>query len=110
MSTNFKEWAAKIGERVISEAEYREASAARREALAERIRTCGLSLNHIAKGTRLSRRTVSRAAQAEEIRQEGYDRIAHYIRVIAPVKDAPGGEILPAPDGVTMRAQTYETK
>ena len=104
---DFRAWAERHGERLIPEAEFRAATEARRQALAAEIRNCGLSYNHIGNGTRLGRKTISRAAKGVEIRQEAFDRIQYYIGLISPRKAVQTGEILP--DG-SARLQTIETK
>ena len=105
--TDYRTWAERHGERFIPEREFRAASEARRQQLAEAIRTSGLSITHIANGTRVGRMSVSRAAKGIEIRQEAYDRISHYIGLVSPRKGVQTGEILP--DG-SARLQTIEMK
>ena len=105
--TDYRAWAERHGERFIPEREFRAASEARRQQLAEAIRTSGLSITHIANGTRVGRMSVSRAAKGIEIRQEAYDRIAHYIGLVSPRKVVlTGGEITAG----MMRTQVMETK
>ena len=105
--TDYRAWAERHGERFIPEREFRAASEARRQQLAEAIRTSGLSITHIANGTRVGRMSVSRAAKGIEIRQEAYDRIAHYIGLVSPRKWVQTGEVTPTGEA---RVKTYETK
>lgn len=77
---SYKEWAERNGERIISEREFRAAAEERRRDLAASIAASGLSYTHIANGTRVGRKAVSRAARCVEIRSEAADRIRYYLR------------------------------
>ena len=79
----YRKWAERIGERFIPEAEFADATAARRDALAAEIAGSGLSYNHIGKGTRLGRKTIARAANGMEVRQDAHDRIHYYLQAVA---------------------------
>ena len=76
----YREWARSVGEEVIPEREFLEATEERRKKLAKAIRDSGLSYNHIANGTRLGRKAVARAARGMDIRMEAIDRIEYYLR------------------------------
>lgn len=76
----YREWAERVGEDFIPEREFLAASEERRQKLASAIRESGLSYRHIAKGTRLCHKVVSRAARGIDIRMEAIDRIEYYLR------------------------------
>lgn len=82
-NNTYRQWAERIGERFITEREYRAATDTRRAALAAEIRASGLSFNHIGKGTRLGRKTIARAAAELDVRQEACDRIHYYLQQVA---------------------------
>lgn len=69
------------GEKYISEREFREAERASRDKLAAAIQQSGLSCNHIARGSRVERRTVSRAAKGlGGVRADSAARIEYYLQ------------------------------
>ena len=76
----YREWARSVGEEVIPEREFLAATEERRQKLARAIRESGLSYNHIARGTRLGKKAVARAARGIDIRMESIDRIEYYLR------------------------------
>lgn len=108
--TNYREWAERNNERVIPEREFRAATDARRQRLADAITASGLSYSHIANATRVGRMSVSRAAKGIEIRQEAFDRIEYYIGLISPARRVSTGELAPTDSGLAIKRITYETK
>ena len=97
--TDFHSWAERIGEHYIPEREFVAATEARRAALAEEIKASGLSFNHIGKGTRLGRKTVARAANGLEVRQEADDRIRYYLEKVARPEHTIGFDTTKSYDG-----------
>jgi len=110
MTTDYRAWAERHGERFIPEREFRAATENRRQQLAADIKASGLSYSHIAKATRVGRMSVSRAANGIEIRQEVFDRIQYYVSIISPRKAVQTGELLPGSGGVAARQADIEIK
>ena len=102
---DFRNWAERIGEHYITEREFISITEARRAQLAEDIKASGLSFNHIGKGTRLGRKTIARAANGLEVRQEADDRIRYYLEKVARPEHTIGFSPTKSYDG-----QTIETK
>lgn len=102
---DFRNWAERIGEHYITEREFISITEARRAQLAEDIKASGLSFNHIGKGTRLGRKTIARAANGLEVRQEADDRIRYYLEKVARPEHTVNFSPTKSYDG-----QTIETK
>ena len=84
---DFRRWAERLGERFIPEREFDTYTRERRDRLAADIAASGLSHNHIANGTRLGRKTVSRAARGLDVLATAADRIAYYLKEHTPPKE-----------------------
>jgi len=69
-------------ERTISNREYARAEMEALAQLQQSIKDSGLSYNHIARGTRIERRAVSRAAKGLGVRFSAYVRINYYLNQI----------------------------
>ena len=105
MTQDYRSWAARVGEHYITEREFIAATQARRAALAEEIKASGLSFNHIGKGTRLGRKTISRAANGLEVRQEADDRIRYYLGKVARPEHTIGFDTTKSYDGHTIETK-----
>lgn len=64
----------------LSDRDFMQVEEARKNALSQLIRASGLTLSHIARGARIERRAVRRAADCDGIRFDTAVRIEYYLQ------------------------------